>query len=452
MKQLKAGYVSFGTQFYVPDNLKMISARAEAQLVEAGIELARTDPVYGEGPEPERAIAELKAQEWDFLIANIINWIEVRGVTRVLLAFRDKPVVLYSLGGFTDGDTLISPAAGAGSTAIRYPLERWGFKFKYLFNGPDSPMDVDGIVKFGRAAQAAKELKQTRLGMIGFNDMGLYTTDFSVVRLRDQIGPEVESLDMLQLLRRMETLDDDEVRAETERVTENWEYPLGEPKAEVVERAIRMYMATVQICQEKNFSAFSYKCVDGVDGELDVVHAVPASLVATAGYPYVDENDIGNLTAELMLKLLSGKEPMFLEHYEHDPEWLLLGEDGYAPYTFIDGNPQIKSVATVLLGGVVQCSRLKLGRMTLACMAEDADGYRMHIVTGEGKAPPQWVEMGVPLPPWPSVTFYPDSPVRSILDNVLSQHFAAVYGDYVDELVNLCYLLGIKPVLDVGDR
>ena len=448
MEALRAGYVSFGTQFYKPENLRAISARAEKQLIESGIELVRTDPVFGEGAEVDRAIAELKAGEWDFLIANIINWIEVRAVTRVLLEFRREPVVLYSLGGFTEGDTLISPAAGAGSTAIRYPLERWGFKFKYLFNGPDSPMDLGGIVDFGRAARAAKQLRGSRIGMIGFNDMGLYTTDFSVIRLRDVIGPEVESMDMLQLLRRMEALEAGKVRSEMAAITKNWQYPLGKPKEEVVERVIRMYLATVQICQEKGFSAFSYKCVDGVDLELDIVHAVPSSLVASAGYPYVDENDIGNLVAELMLKLLSGQEPMFLEHYEHDPEWILLGEDGYAPNAFIDGNPQIKDVSTVLLGGIAHCSRLKLGRMTLACLAESDRGYRMHIVTGEGRTPPQWVEMGVPLPSWPSVKFFPDVPVRQILDHVQSQHFAAVYGDHVGELLDLCNLLGIEAVLD----
>ena len=85
MEKLKAGYVSFGTQYYKPENLKMISARAEKQLEAAGIELTRTAPVTGEGPEPERAIAELKSRDWDFLIANIVNWIEVRGVTRVLM-------------------------------------------------------------------------------------------------------------------------------------------------------------------------------------------------------------------------------------------------------------------------------------------------------------------------------------------------------------------------------
>ena len=121
----------------------------------------------------------------------------------------------------------------------------------------------------------------------------------------------------------------------------------------------------------------------------------------------------------------------------------------YCPSDFIEGKPQIKDVSTVLLDGIAHCSNMKKGRMTLACLSEDRDGYRMHIVSGEGKERPQWVEMGVPLPPWPSVKFYPDSSVRSILDHVQSQHFAAVYGDYVDELVDLCYLLDIKPVLDV---
>ncbi|HUX20692.1 MAG TPA: hypothetical protein VMW69_05585 [Spirochaetia bacterium] len=448
MESLKAGYVSFGTKYYVPERLREISRRAEVQLAERGIELVRTDPVFGEGEEVDRAIRELAAGEWDFLIANVINWIEVRAATRVLLAFRDKPVLLYSLGGFTEGDTLISPAAGAGSTALRFPLERWRFKFKYLFNPPDSPMDLDGIERFGRAARAAKALRKSRLGMIGFNDMGLYTTDFSVVKLRDVIGPEVESLDLLQLSHKMDGLPASAVSEETLRVTKDWEYPLGKPADEVIERAVRLYMATMEICREKHFDAFSYKCVDGVDLEMQLTHAVPSALVASADIPYVDENDIGNLTAELMLKYLSGNQVMFLEHYEHHPEWILMGEDGYVPNDFIEGKPQIKDVSTVLLGGIAHCSKMKKGRMTLACLAEDNDGFRMHIVTGEAKQPPQWVEMGVPLPSWPSVRFFPDVPVRRILDHVLSQHFAAVRGDFAGELLDLCSLLGIKVVYD----
>ena len=447
MEPLRAGYVSLGTEFYVPERLREITAHCERQLAEAGIELARTDPVFALGQE-ERAIRELKAEDWDFLIVNVINWIDPRAASRLLLAFRDRPLVLYSHGGFTENGTLISPAAGAGSTALRYPLERWRVKFKYLFNGPDMPMDVEGICKFGRAAKTARMLKHARVGLVGYNDMGLYTTGFNPTTLRDRIGPEIESIDMLQLERQMDALDAEAVRAEVARVTANWEYPLGRPKDEVIERAVRMYMATVEICGEKNFSAISYKCVEGISLCMRAVHSVPSALVASAGYPYVDENDAGNLIAELMLKWISGKQVTFLEHYEHHPEWILLGVDGFIPDQLIDGKPQIKSISTVLLDGIAHCSRMQTGRLTLACLSEDDCGYRLHIVTGEGRPPPRWVEMGVPLPSWPSVLFYPDGAVRSILDHVQSQHFAAVFGDYADELVDLCYLLGIKTVID----
>jgi L-fucose isomerase-like protein len=184
---------------------------------------------------------------------------------------------------------------------------------------------------------------------------------------------------------------------------------------------------------------------------MGLTHALPSALVASAGIPYVDENDVGNLVAEIMLKNLSGQPVMFLEHYDHHPEWILLGEDGYVPDQFIDGKPQIKATSTLLSAGLAHCSRLKLGRMTLACLSEDNTGYRMHIVTGEGRKPPQWVEMGVPLPSWPSVTFYPDVPVRRILDHVQSQHFAMTYGSYVPELVNLCKLLGVTAVVDARE-
>jgi L-fucose isomerase-like protein len=225
MEPLRAGYVSLGTEFYVPERLHEITADCERQLAEAGIELARTDPVFALGQE-ERAIRELKAEDWDFLIVNVINWIDPRAASRLLLAFRDRPLVLYSHGGFTENGTLISPAAGAGSTALRYPLERWRVKFKYLFNGPDMPMDVEGICKFGRAAKTARMLKHARVGLVGYNDMGLYTTGFNPTTLRDRIGPEIESIDMLQLERQMDALDAEAVRTEVARVTANWEYPV----------------------------------------------------------------------------------------------------------------------------------------------------------------------------------------------------------------------------------
>ena len=56
--------------------------------------------------------------------------------------------------------------------------------------------------------------------------------------------------------------------------------------------------------------------------------------------------------------------------------------------------------------------------------------------------------MGTELPSWPSVHFVPDVDVTRVLEHVLSQHFAAAYGDWSHELIQLTRLCGIEAVLD----
>jgi L-fucose isomerase-like protein len=445
VERLKAGYVPFGSSFYDQAALREITARAEAELRAAGIDLIRTDPVVAAGDE-QRALAELASGEWDFLIANVINWVDVRSATRVLLALRDRPLVLYSYGGRTRDGLLVSPAAGAGSTALRYPLERWGVRHCYLFNGPDTPMDTAGIVAFGQAARAARRLRIARIGVIGWHDMGLFTTAVDVTQLRGTIGPEVEGIDLLQLERSAAALSDERVAAEAERLSAGWEYPAGEPDAGVVQRSVRLFLATLELVREYDLDAVGYKTVEGVSRLLGVTHNGPSSLVATAGIPYADENDILTLTAQLMLKFSSAEHVTFLEHYEHAEDWALLGVDGFVPEQLIEGAPRIKAVGNVITGeldGIAHCSRLRTGRLTTATLAESHSGYRMHIAEGEALAPPEWEELSV-AGALPSVRFVPDGGVRALLDHVLSQHCAAAYGTHTPPMQALCGLLGIE--------
>jgi L-fucose isomerase-like protein len=445
---LRAGYVPFGSSFYDQTALREITARAEAELEGAGIRLTRTDPVVTAGDEV-RALAELASGDWDFLIANVINWIDVRSATRVLLALRDRPVVLYSYGGRTQDGLLVSPAAGAGSTALRYPLERWGVRASYLFNGPDTAMDTAGVVTFGQAARAARRLRTARIGVIGWHDMGLYTTAVDVTQLRGAIGPEVEGIDLLQLERAAAALSDEEVADEALRVTARWEFPAGVPPAEVVQRCVRLYLATLALVREHGLDAVGYKTVEGVSRWLGVTHNMPSSLVATAGIPYADENDVLTLVAQLMLRFSTAEHVTFLEHYEHAEEWALLGVDGFVPEQLIDGAPRIKPVGNVITGeldGIAHCSRLRTGRLTTAALAEAGAGYRMHIAAGEALEPLAWEELGVPGA-LPSVRFIPDGGVRALLDAVLSQHCAAAFGDHAAVLSALCGLLEIEMVV-----
>ena len=239
-------------------------------------------------------------------------------------------------------------------------------------------------------------------------------------------------MDMLQLQRRMDAIPDEEVKAEAKRVSKDWEYPLGEPEPEVIEKAVRMYMGTVALCQEKNFDTFSYKCVDGVDLEMGLTHAIPSSLVANAGYPYVDENDLGNSVSQLMLKWISGKQVTFLEHYEHHPEWIILGEDGYVLPTS-SRETQIKYISTVLERNC-QLLQYEKGQDDLHASPKQMKGINAHCHR-RGKRETKMGRNGRAAPPG-QASLYPDACKANSITQ--SQHFAAAYGSYVDELVDLC--------------
>jgi hypothetical protein len=156
----------------------------------------------------------------------------------------------------------------------------------------DTPMHVEGIAAFGREARTA----HAACGPPGNERLQCYGTfHHRLFRCEDagqDLGPEVESVDMLQVEHAMKALD----------------------------KVIRLYMATIQICRKKNFAGFSFNRVDGVDREMGVTHALPSAFVDSAGIPYIDENDAGNLVAEIMRKRLSGQQVIFLEHYDHHPE------------------------------------------------------------------------------------------------------------------------------------
>jgi L-fucose isomerase-like protein len=257
----------------------------------------------------------------------------------------------------------------------------------------------------------------------------------------------VQSVDLLELERAAASVPAEDVAALGAHARDAWEWPGGTAGDDVLESTLRLYLATLAISEQRGFDAVSYKCVEGVASVLGVLHSLPASLVASAGYPYVDENDVGTLVAELALKWISAGPVTFLEHYEHHPEWILLGVDGFVPHQLIDGPVVIKRT-DLLSDGLAHGSRMKTGRMTLASLAEGDGGYRMHIVTGQAQPAPQWVEMGTELPSWPSVHFVPDVDVTRVLEHVLSQHFAAAYGDWSHELIQLTRLCGIEAVLD----
>ena len=236
----------------------------------------------------------------------------MRAAARVALAFRERPALLYSYGGRTEGGVL--DLAGRGrrldraalpAGAVRHALRRTCSTRPTRRWTPPACLD-------GPRRRARRQLRTARLGMAGAHDMGLYTTPFDVTRLRGRIGPEVESVDLLELRAAEDELDRSAPSRPRRRgCRASWDEPFGPDSAgRAWSRAVRLAPgARFDLRASAGSTRSPTRASRASRRHLGTTHNLASSLVAIGGVPYIDENDMLNLTAQLMLALARRLEP-----------------------------------------------------------------------------------------------------------------------------------------------
>ncbi len=451
LRNIKAGFVGFGEVNSPRELIERKCGEARARLEAQAVELLATAPVSDDPEDRDvaRAQTELAREEFDLLVLCVAGWIPSHAVIAVADRFKHKPMVLWGLDGSNHSDRLVSTAGQAGTTALRKPMQDLGYCFKYVVNRLGCPDPIHRIVAFGRAAQAASMLRGARIGQMGNRDMRLYGTLYDGVSLRAQIGPEVEFFEMLEMVQNIEELDPREVAALATRVRERWAF-LKSPAEGTVENSVRLYLALKRKIAERHYEAVSLSDVDGVKKLLKFAPAgVFMLLHEEENICTIPENDTLGAVTQLIIRYLTGQVGAYMELYEFTERGMLMGVPDYVPTEIVDGPVIVMPTAFGEFGeGLLNVSKVKTGRITLARLGHTGNRYSMHVATGEAVAPRKWEEAGwsPPAPQLPSLDVILDRPVDTFLENVLSQHYILAYGDHTDVLDDLCRILGVEMV------
>lgn len=454
MKQLKpvrAAFVAFGEVNTPREFIETRSEAAAKKLQDAGLDLVKIAPVSDDrdGLEACRARTELSEKDFSVLIVCIAGWIPTWAVISVVEPFRDKPMVLLGLSGWRDGDRFITTADQAGTTALRKPLSDMGYTFKYVLNYRDTPLPVDDVVSYCRAAAAAEELRDARIGMAGFRDMRLYGTLYDGVSLKGTIGPEIEHFDLLELKQLMDETNQTEVERLSEQVHQRWVFE-KEPQRITVENSVKLFLALKRKIDDRGYDAFSFADVDGIKKLLGFAPAGALTLLHDEmDIPTVPENDSMGAVTQLVLHYLTGQIAAYLEFYEFFENGALMGVPDYVPREIVNGDVTIMPNAFGEFGeGLLNVSKLKTGSATIARLGYLGSSYSMHIMNATAQEPIAWEEAGwaPPAPRLPSLDLVFDGDVGEFIANVMGQHYIISYGDSRSLLEDTCSILGIRVI------
>ena len=445
---VKAAFVGFGEVNTPKEIIVEKCKKAEEGLIAEGMDLISVYPITDDYEEKDiaKAIAALKGKDFDVLVLCIAGWIPTHAVVKVAEHFREKPMVLWGLCGWIEGDRLVTTADQAGTSALRKTFYDLGYNFKYIYDIIGIPSRTKRVYNWALAASAAAKLRHARCGMAGYRDMNLYGTLYDGGSLKRVVGPEIETFEMLEMEQRYRKITDAEKQAVIDKCMSKWKF-LKDANPESMKLAAGYYLAVKSICDERGYDAISLKDVDGMKKLLGFPPAPIFMLLADeAGLCTIPENDSLGSVTQLMVKYLTGQCAFYLEFYEFFEDRVLAGVPDYVPAEVtVDGVTVMPAAFGELSEGILNVSKVKPGKVTL-CRLTAIDGeYYMHMVVGDAISPRKWEEAGwtQPAPQLPGLEILlPDT--EDFTDKVMCQHYIVSYGDNTETIGDLCDMLGIE--------
>ena len=443
----KAAFVGFGEVNSPQELIKTKCLKALEEVKSLGIEIVSTDPVTDdpEGIDVNRAIKDLKKDDFDILIICIAGWIPSHAVIAITNEFKSKPMILWGLAGDIENGRLVTAAPQAGTTALRKVFDDLGYKFRYIYNIIGKPSPLDKIKSFALAAKAVILMESTKVGMMGFRDMKLYNTLFEGLSLKVKTGTEIEFFEILEMLQLSENIGHKEIQPLLDKIKREWDFekPANE---DFLKKGVSYYLAIKKIAEENKFDAISLKDVDGMKKLLDFPPAMIFMLLSDEmKLCTIPENDAMGAVTQLIVKHITGQCAAYLEFYEFFENSVLLGVPDFVPAEVVDGKVRVTPAAFGnISGGLLNISTMKTGKLTMARLSNTGDQYTMHICTGEGKLI-SWEEAGwdYPAPQLPSLEIFLDTSIEDFAQKISGQHYIIAYGNHVQALNDFCFLKNI---------
>jgi len=395
----------------------------------------------------DRVANDVRDLVFDAIIVNYVSWHITPYVMRTLIDHKDKPVLVWGIGGWVENGKLFAPAATAGTTAIIPALKEMGFKYMLVNEKPDEPRRVADVERFIRVAGAVKAVRHSRIGLFGYADMGLYSCAYNKTLAYNRLGVDIEDYLAYDMADKMASFSDEEVKAEMKNILANSKQ-FNEIPEKTLEKVTRLYLMMKEKRDGRHLDAVSIKCVYGVT-QMGFNPCLAQTLLADRDTAVICECDAYGMLTGIIMQSVTGKQSGFVEHYEVFDDSILVGVCGFIPRDFIEGDFTIRAANLGEFNyGISNVSKMKTGEVTYARLYETGGEYKLFLNKGEALPNPKWTEAGwcEPTPDFPSVLLKPGMDLQHYQETVPGQHIIIVYGDYVKDLELFCRFMGIEVV------
>jgi L-fucose isomerase len=423
-------------------------------------------------PEPARSrtdietqVDALKSAGVELFIAHTPCWtspnLVVAGVQRMGIF----TIILGNREMGTHGCVGLFGAAGA--------LSQIGVPHRRVRLDYEASAYADKLLPLIRAASAASRLKGSVFGLLGGRSIGIDTASFDPMGWKKQFGVDTEHIDQLEIVRLAQDMDQgriDRMRTWIEKHSKEVQYNDTLFTREKFDFQIACYLATKDLIRQNGLDFTAVKCMPELSNSY-----VPQCMTATFLPNDYDgeegtkdatvmacEADADGALTQQMLKLVSGGLPTLfadVSHIDDVSKTIYCVNCGAlcAWYAGRSSKPEenlgkITMKQSIRPGGAAISSFFAAeGPMQLARLYRVDGKYHMAIIPAKATSPdPETVKAFVAARgphQLPTLFAKVEMDLDAFVAEYGSNHISGVAGLYVQELVELCRLLDIEPIV-----
>ena len=385
----------------------------------------------------------LERKKVDLIIYLIGSWLYVSILVNATRKLK-LPFVLWAIPDMTTGSLVASCINHGG-------LDEMGIKHEFLYGEPEDDKLIDKIYKKANASNVVNKLEGQKYGMFGGRCMYMYTAMPDLVQIKKIFGIETLHINEFWLVKKAENIDDEKVKNFSKILHQKYG-SINVPN-EVEDRSIRLYFALQEFKEEYDIDFAGVKCMPEVQGDY-CSHCLSVSMHMDANFIVACEADTNAAITMQILNMLSNKPIGFGDIFQLDMDKgnLRLVNCGSMASLLalkakeVDFRQQYDFIVSSGPGtGMTTSFICKPGKITMARLGRIDGQFVMQISSGEAYSEPR-EKMKEARDRWPQIFIKLDDDPNYFLQNCRSNHMHWVYGDYKDELIEICKILQIKNI------
>ena len=443
---MKIGLISFAAKVNCYDIAQQYLERTNDFLKQSGHEIECVAKVVLDPAAFQNAVEQLHAAEPELIVMEIGSFTPGEMMVDFAQSFRNTA---FFLRGYNDpiveSHHTIPLNSMTGLLMATSFFHRLQIPFDWAYGDAEDEACREKLMLTVNAVAARAKLRGRKYAVIGSRAPGFYLSGVDELRLRRQIGPQIEYCSLADILARAQAMPAQRVQEKVGQLLAKAPNPILSEQA--FEKSARLLLAVTDHVSENRIDAVTMKCWPELQQLYGCAGCSTLSELNDMGVPACCEGDIPGLITMDVLHMFTGKSPFFADLVcRNTGAGLKAWHCGFGPFSLADDSGDACFIEQATMRGGIGAGHqytMKRGRVTMCRFSEQPDGYKLFAAAGCTQSPDRKI-LGVQTDIQLDAGF--DKVFASIVENGLEQHFAIVHGDLCGQLRVFSKWMGMRYV------